>query len=253
MAIGFAAHQTRGPAVPMLARTCGFDWVFVDLEHGATGFESAIQTCTACQALGIPSIVRLSERSMHEAGRLLDHGAMGVIAPHVDTAEQASAIVEMCKFPPEGTRSWIGPGAAFHYGSVPQRVAQPILNAEILVCVQIETPESVENADEIASVPGVDVLMIGTLDLSAALGVPGDISSAPIRNAFHKVGQACAMHGKVLGMGGVYDETCTREYIDCGVRFLLGGSDLLFLTSAATSRARFLRQIDPWPAEHSQA
>jgi 2-keto-3-deoxy-L-rhamnonate aldolase RhmA len=244
LCIGFVAHQMRGAAIPVLAQAAGYDWLFVDLEHSSQGTDNAIQMCITALSIGIMPVVRLNEGVLHDAGRLLDHGAAGIVAPHVDDVESAMRAVRFCKFPPIGERSWIGAGPFFHYAPVPPKVAQPILNNETLVVVQIETALAVENAFEIAAVPGVDVLMIGTGDLTTSLGVPGDIGHERVRSAYETVAQACANHGKYLGMGGVYDEKFARLYISRGARFLLGGSDQNFLFSAASQRAQFLQSLD---------
>jgi 2-keto-3-deoxy-L-rhamnonate aldolase RhmA len=107
----------------------------------------------------------------------------------------------------------------------------------------IETPRAVANAEAIAAVPGVDVLMFGTSDLTASMGIPGQIGHPDVRKAYQAVGAACARHGKVMGMGGVYDEKVAPDYVRLGARFILSGSDHAFLMAGAGARARFLRGL----------
>ena len=115
--------------------------------------------------------------------------------------------------------------------------AQAELNEGILIACMIETPEAVENAEAIAAVPGVDVLMFGTSDLTATMGIPGQIGHPDVRKAYEKVGAACAKHGKAMGMGGVYDEKVAPDYIRLGARFILSGNDHSFLLAGASQRA----------------
>ena len=107
----------------------------------------------------------------------------------------------------------------------------------------IETPEAVANAEAIAAVPGVDVLMFGTSDLTATMGIPGQIGHPDVRKAYEAVGAACAKHGKFMGMGGVYDEKVAPDYIKLGARFILSGSDHSFLMAGASARSKFLRGL----------
>jgi 2-keto-3-deoxy-L-rhamnonate aldolase RhmA len=107
----------------------------------------------------------------------------------------------------------------------------------------IETPEAVANAAAIAAVPGVDSLMIGTSDLTASMGIAGQIGHERVQAAYAAVAKACKDAGKVMGMGGVYDETWATAYIKLGARFLLSGSDHNLLLAGATARSKFLRGL----------
>ncbi|HYF07005.1 MAG TPA: aldolase/citrate lyase family protein, partial [Acetobacteraceae bacterium] len=187
--------------------------------------------------------VRCCKDALYEGTRCLDNGAMGVVVPHVDTAEEAKTVARAFRYPPVGERSWGGPPAQFAFTVSDIAAAQAELNREIFVCVMIETPQAVANADAIAAVAGVDSLMIGTSDLTASMGIPGQIGHADVRAAYEKVAAACKKHGKVMGMGGVYDEKVAPEYIKLGARFLLSGSDHAFLMAGGGARARFLRGL----------
>ena len=109
----------------------------------------------------------------------------------------------------------------------------------------IESPRAVEEAEAIAAVPGVDVLLIGTSDLAAEMGIPGEAGHQRIEAAYATVAEACRTHGKKLGMVGVYDHELMQRYIGMGAQFILSGSDLAFLMASAMERSRFLRSIDP--------
>ena len=114
--------------------------------------------------------------------RVLDGGAQGVIVPDVNTRGQAGAIVNACRFPPLGKRSVMGLGPALGYRAVPLAELNPKLNAETAVIVMLETAEGVENCEAIAAVDGVDVLLIGSGDLTTDLGIPGQIDHPRLRS-----------------------------------------------------------------------
>lgn len=243
LALGFGVHHLRGSAVGMIAAANGFDWLFIDMEHGAMSVDDATRISIAALGQGVTPIVRVCKDALHEGTRCLDNCAMGVVVPHVDTAEEARAVARAYRFPPQGMRSWGGPPFAHGLAAVSPAEAQAGYNREILIACMIETPEAVANAEGIAAVPDIDVLMCGTSDLTATMGIPGQIGHPDVRRAYERVGAACAAHGKVMGMGGVYDETVATDYIRLGARFLLAGSDHAFLMAGAAQRARFLRGL----------
>ncbi|MCO6415530.1 aldolase/citrate lyase family protein [Siccirubricoccus sp. KC 17139] len=243
LALGFGVHHLRGAAVGMLAASAGFDWLFIDMEHGATSVHEATQIAIAALNQGVTPIVRVCKDAVFEGTRALDNGAMGVVVPHVDNAEEAKAVADAYRFPPVGTRSWGGPPFAYNFKPPAVAEAQVELNREILVTVMIETPEAVANAAAIAAVPGIDALMIGTSDLTASMGIAGQIGHERVQAAYKTVADACKSSGKVLGMGGVYDETWAAAYIKLGARLLLSGSDHNLLLAGATARSKFLRGL----------
>lgn len=243
LAIGFGLHHLRTAAAPQLAAAAGFDWLFIDTEHGAFSVQEATQLCLAALPTGVTPIVRVCADAIDEATRALDNGAMGIVVPHVNTPAEARRIASAFRFPPLGHRSWGGPPAIYGFQPPPPAEAQAAINGEILICAMIETPEAVEHAAEIASVAGIDALMIGTSDLSAELGVPGQAGHEKVQQAYAKVGAACRAEKKALGMGGIYDEQWAAHYIGLGARFILGGGDHAFLLSAGTARSRFLRRL----------
>jgi 2-keto-3-deoxy-L-rhamnonate aldolase RhmA len=243
LALGFGVHHLRGSAVGMLAAAAGYDWLFIDMEHGAMSVHEATQIAIAALGQGITPIVRVCKDAVFEGTRALDNGAMGVVVPHVDTAEEAQAVAAAYRFPPIGTRSWGGPPFAYDFKPPATAEAQVELNRDILVACMIETPEAVRNAEAIAATPGVDVLLIGTSDLTASMGIAGQIGHKDVYAAYEKVAGACKRAGKTMGMGGVYDETHAAAYIKMGARFLLSGSDHNLLMAGASARSKFLRGL----------
>jgi 2-keto-3-deoxy-L-rhamnonate aldolase RhmA len=243
MALGFGVHHLRTAATPVLAAATGHDWMFIDTEHGAFSVQETTQLCIAALPTGVTPIVRVCAGALDEATRALDNGALGIVVPHVDTAADAKRIADAFHYPPMGHRSWGGPPAIYGFRAPSNAEAQAAINGEILTVVMLESPEAVGNADAIAAVPGVDVLFIGTSDLTAELGISGQMGHPKVVEAYQSVGEACRRHGKVLGMGGVYDEEHASRYVSMGARFLLTGSDHSYIMSGAAQRSAFFNGL----------
>ena len=243
LTLGLGINHLRGSAVPLLAKAAGFDFLFIDAEHGAISTPEISQMAIAALGYGVVPIVRICSGAFHEGTRALDNGALGLVVPHVDTPEEARRLVDAFRFPPAGHRSTGGSNAAFGYRPPPVAEASRTLNAEILIIPMIETPLAVENADAIAAIAGIDALLMGSNDLSLEMGIPGQLGHDRIREAFEKVGAACRRHGKVLGMGGVYDQELASRYIGMGARLVLAANDHALVLNAMTQRAQFLRGV----------
>ncbi len=242
IALGFGVHHLRTAAVPMLARAAGYDWLFIDTEHGAFTVQEATQLCIAALPTGVTPIVRVCADALDEGTRALDNGAQGIVIPHVDTPGQARRVAAAFRYPPDGHRSWGGPPFAYGFSPPGAAEAQAEINRETLVVAMIETAEGLANADAIAAVSGIDVLLVGTSDLTADMGIAGQIGHPRVQAAYATLAEICRRHGKILGMGGVYDDTHAPAYMALGVKFVLAGSDHQFLMSAATARAELLRR-----------
>ena len=241
LALGMGMRAMRTVDTGMIAKNCGFDWLFIDMEHSAMDVDLASQVAIAALPMGITPIVRVPGKEHHHASRLLDSGAQGIVVPHVDTAEEAARVVAHCKYPPIGHRSVVGALPQFGYQAMSVGESTKIANAETLVIVMVETPVAIENVDAIAAVPGIDVVLVGTNDLCAELGIPGQFADPKVEDAYRKVIAACTKHNKHPGMGGVYDQKLMEKYIGYGMRFILSGGDLSFLMTGAKSRTEFLR------------
>lgn len=251
LALGVGLRFARSSEVAKIMASTGFDFLFIDLEHGAMSLDTAAQICVAALDAGISPIPRVPSGEFAMATRLLDNGALGIVIPHVNSAQEARTVVDKLKFPPLGHRSMAGNAPQLDYQAVKASEYATSLNATTLVVVMLETPQAIENAEEIAAVPGVDVLLIGTNDLCAEMGMHGDFGNPRVAEAYAKVVAAARKHGKWVGMGGVYDETLAPRYIEMGARFVLAGADLGFLLAGARARSAFMRKIDlksPVPA-----
>lgn len=243
LTIGMGLRQARTVDIAKIARVCGYDWLFIDLEHNAMSIDTAAQISVAALDAGITPIVRASSHAHFHASRPLDAGAQGVVVPHVNDAAEARRVVEQCLYPPLGHRSVAGGMAQLEYEAMPMRDVVRIVNDETLVVVMLESPQAIDNADEIAAVPGIDVLLIGTNDLCAEMGIPGQFGDERVARAYDRVISACRNNGKFAGLGGIYDQELSPKFIRQGVRFVLSGNDLAFLMAGARARSAFLRGI----------
>ena len=249
IALGFGLHHLRSVAAAALAAAGGHDFLFIDMEHGAFSVQEATQLCIAALPTGITPIVRVCAGAIDEATRLLDNGALGIIVPHVDTPKQARHIADAFRYPPQGHRSWGGPPAVYGYQPPHVSEAQAAINNEILTIVMIESPEAVENAQDIAATDGVDVLLIGSFDLTSSMGIAGQMGHDKLIDAYAEVGAACRKHGKVLGMGGIGGDEDSSRYVGMGARFITTGSDHGYILAGANARAGFLRGLKVGDAE----
>jgi 4-hydroxy-2-oxoheptanedioate aldolase len=241
LSLGLGLRQARGVEIAKILKTCGYDWLFIDLEHSTLSLDIAAQISVAALDAGIAPLVRVPQGEFSLATRVLDGGALGIVMPHVNTPDEALAAVAHLKYPPLGHRSVAG--ALAHFDFKPTKTAEltAALNAATLLVVMIETPQAVANAEAIAATPGIDALLIGTSDLTMEMGIPGDFANPRVAAAYETVVAACRKHGKFPGMGGVYDEELMRRFIGLGMRLVLSGGDTAMLMQAATQRSTFLR------------
>jgi 2-keto-3-deoxy-L-rhamnonate aldolase RhmA len=231
--------------IAIAAASCGFDALYVDLEHSVIAESEAAQICMMAQRVGVTGLVRVPTHDAHYANRMLDAGAMGIIAPHVESADEARAIVDACRFAPQGRRSVTYSWPQLDYRSYPDAEVRALFNAKTTVVVMLESPEAVERADEIAAVPGVDSLYIGTVDLSEALGIAGKYSDPAIERSYQRLTDACRAHGKIAGSGGLGGSPdVLKKVIRMGVRLVSAGNEWSFMMSAATRRVADVRALD---------
>jgi 2-keto-3-deoxy-L-rhamnonate aldolase RhmA len=240
--LGFGVYHLRTASTAMLAAATDHDWLFLDMEHGAASVQDITQICLAAISTGVTPIPRVCSDALSEGTRALDNGALGIVVPHVDTVDEARRVARTFRYPPIGTRSWGGPVAQFGFKPPGNAEAQAAINDEILVIAMIESSEGVANAAAIAAVEGIDALLVGASDLTAEMGISGQINHPRLQDAFRIVSDGCRAAGKFLGMGGVYDEEAASRYLKLGVQFVLTGSDHTYLLAGATQRSAFLRK-----------
>jgi 4-hydroxy-2-oxoheptanedioate aldolase len=243
LALGVILRQARTVDIAPIMKAAGYDWLFLDLEHNSMDLDIAVQISVAALGVGIAPVVRVPAGQLWMATRVLDGGALGIVMPHVDTPEEARQVAQALRYPPLGHRSVAGGLPHFGYAKLGLAETCTAINAATLVIVMLETPTAIKNAAEIAAVPGVDVLLIGTNDLCAEMGIHGDFGNERVAEAYGAMIAAARKHGKFPGMAGVYSETIMPRYIEIGARFVLGGQDAAFMAAGAAQRTGFLRKL----------
>jgi 2-keto-3-deoxy-L-rhamnonate aldolase RhmA len=234
-----------------VAGSTGHDSVIIDLEHSSMPLDVVSQLASTANDLGMTPFVRVPERDYGSIGRVLDGGAIGVIAARIETAAQAEELARACRFAPRGQRSQIAMLPQFGFKPTPARQLNPLVDAVTIVKTLIETPLGASNADAIAAVNGVDMLAIGANDLSAELGAPGDYTSGEFSDQVEKIAKACKAHGKLCVIGGISDLNILGRFMKMGVApMIISGSDIEMLSSAARQRNEALQQ---WHAGLTEA
>jgi 2-dehydro-3-deoxyglucarate aldolase/4-hydroxy-2-oxoheptanedioate aldolase len=217
------------PEIAEIAAEAGFDWLFIDMEHGLldyTDTQRMIQAVSGRSAC----IVRVPANEPIWITKVLDLGADGLIFPHISRAEEARAAVQAARYPPVGTRS-VGIARAQGYGT---RVAECLAraNEEIVLIAQAEHIDAARNIDEILSVDGVDAVFIGPFDLSASLGIPGQTTDPKVQEAIARIGDACTARNVPSGIFA-RDAEGVRRAAEQGFSLLGASTDTLLFDGAA--------------------
>jgi 2-keto-3-deoxy-L-rhamnonate aldolase RhmA len=243
VALCMATRLARTAEIAMIADACGFDGFFIDMEHCTISLDDAAQICVAALPVGVTPMARIAGHQFDDATRLLDAGALGIICPQVDTPAQAQALAAACRFPPMGQRSVGGAGPLQGYRATPLAEVNKQGNAATLCIPMLESPEAIANADAIAAVPDIDVLLIGSNDLCTAMGIPGELKHPKLRAAYETAMKACKAHGKHLGVGGIRNDVeHVAELTKLGARFVVAASDVQYLMGAARNEVAALRK-----------
>jgi len=222
------------------------DWVVVDTEHTAVDVSEVLPMILAIERRGAVALVRLASNDPVQCKSVLDSGAAGVIVPMVNTRAQAEQAVANAKYPPEGTRG-VGLARAHSYGPGFDDYMRAA-NRDSLVIVQIEHIEGVNNIDEIVTVPGLDGTFIGPYDLSASLGLAGQLEHPTVVAARQRVLDATLKQGIAAGVHVVHPATAEEEMrrrVGEGYRFIALSSDMLLLGHAHRTLAEMARRIQP--------
>ena len=211
-----------------LLASIGYDWLFIDAEHGAFNPQQAQAMLQA--AAPTPCLIRVPSDETIWLKKALDIGAAGVIVPQVHTADQAREIISHCKYTPDGKRG-IGIGRAHKYGIDFDRYIK-YANQETAVVLQAESSEAVDNINDIVKLKGIDAILIGPYDLSASLGKPGEIDHPVVQAAINKIIKTCQNAKLAMGFFGVTPES-VLPYKQKGFTLLTIGMDTAFLINAA--------------------
>jgi 2-dehydro-3-deoxyglucarate aldolase len=225
------------PGVAEIIAEVGFDWLFIDTEHGAFNAQEAQDLLRAADHR-CPCVIRIPTKEEVWIKKALDIGASGIIAPGVNTAEEAERIVRMCKYPPRGFRG-VGIGRAHGYGlRFKEYMAQA--NEEVAVILQAENIRAVEHIAEIAAVPDLDAVFVGPYDLSASMGKMGMIDDAEVQEAIAKITAACRKAGIPLGIYADTAETAGPS-IRQGYTLIAVSTDTLFMAQSAQAAVKAIK------------
>ena len=227
----------NSPDVAEILSQVGFDWIFIDAEH-STLDPHHLQAIF--QAVGdfTPCVVRLPALDEIAAKKTLDAGAAGLLVPQVHNAGQVEQLVRWGRYYPAGSRG-LGFGRAQGYGF---KVSQYLetANESVLLSVQAESAEAVQNIESIVRVPGLDAVLVGPYDLSASMGMPGQVDHPDVKSAIQHVADVCKAAGMPVGIFGMTAEA-VKPYIEQGFRFIVTGVDTVLLGSAARQLLQNLR------------
>ncbi len=229
------------PEVAEILSLCGFNWLFIDMEHGALGIESAQHTLQAIRG-NCSALVRAPENSAVWIKRVLDIGCDGVIVPQVNSAEDACRAVAATKYPPLGARS-VGIGRAHGYGlSFGEYVATA--NENVALIVQVEHIEAVQRLDEILQVKGIDAVLIGPYDLSGSMNLLGQVKSEPVQAAIRQIKEKCRRQSMPFGIFVLNPADAPKE-VEEGCRFIAVGTDSSFLFTSAKNALTLIQTRHP--------
>jgi 2-keto-3-deoxy-L-rhamnonate aldolase RhmA len=236
--LSLGIRNARTAEIVRIAKTAGFGLVWIDLEHSSMSIDCAVQIVASAADLGLEAWVRIPERDYGVIGRLLDGGATGIIAPRVETVEEAQKVVNAARFPPRGQRS--------QTALLPQAKYRRMSAAELMRCAElattvhilIESAEGVRNAEAIAAIDGVDVLHVGMNDLSVDLGHVDHLRHADMFDACKRVIAGAHNRGKLAVVGGSSDPALFVELLNAGaVPLVFAAIDTDVLAAGLTQRA----------------
>jgi 2-keto-3-deoxy-L-rhamnonate aldolase RhmA len=225
------------PELAEIISSCGYDWLFMDGEHGnlsTLDWQRMLQAVAGRSA----AIIRVATNSEREIKKMLDIGADGIIAPQVNTADEARHVVACCKYPPQGIRG-VGLARAQGYGRNFADYMESA-NDSIAVIVQAEHIDAVNNIEQIVEVDGIDAVFIGPYDLSASMGLMGQVDHPEVVDAIDRVGRACQQRDISLGYFGTTAES-VQDYARKGYHLICAGTDAGFVVGGAEETLAKLR------------
>jgi 2-keto-3-deoxy-L-rhamnonate aldolase RhmA len=237
--IGTMISESNSTGFIWMLANIGFDYVFLDMEHGAFDLPAVADMIKVARLAGLTPLVRVPDLAYHLAAQALDAGAMGLMLPRVETRAQAEEFVSYIKYPPAGVRgASAGRGHTDYGGPGPQELVRH-MNEHTLVILQIERKRAIDNIDELLSVPGVDVALIGPFDLTISLGEQN--ASAPaVDEAIGRVVESARRNGVASGIHS-HDAAAVLGWHERGMTMLTCNSDLGFFSAGAQGVVKTLR------------
>ncbi len=240
--LGTGFGQLRSPEVAKILAAAGFQWAFIDTEHGGFDLETVQDICRTSVMVGLSPIVRVADLQYSLVARALDCGAQGVIFPRVESVELLTRAISWTKFPPLGIRGYGLGGTQVDYEKVdiPQVIEH--MNANTMVVMQIETQRALDMREELLAVPGIDAVMVGPADLSISLGVPGEFQHPKMVGAIEAIRDTCIRRGVIPGMQ-TRTPSLAKFWKERGMRFLGCNNDTGMLFERASELVSMISAV----------
>jgi len=229
-ALATTLHLTD-PSIFELVALMGFDAIWMDMEHHSYSLETASMLMRAARVgAGCDIVARPGKGEFMRAARMLEAGATGIMYPRCQSAQEARELVRWTKFAPRGQRGFDGASADMPYRSAPLNDYLRHANEQTFVLIQMEEPAAIEQAEAVAAVPGVDMIMLGPADFCVLSGIPGEFDHASVDAAIAKIAQAAKNTGKhwAATCGSV---EMARRMVELGARLIFHGTDILMVKS----------------------
>ena len=226
---GAMIFEFFSPGIPIILKNAGCQFIIFDMEHGGLSLEQFKTLAIISNSNGISPLIRIPEVNYNYVARALDLGAAGIMAPMVNTYEEALNIVQSSKYPPNGVR-----GAGFGFAHDNYKNESPLsyintANSNLINIIQIESKQALENVEEIAAIDGVDCLWVGHFDLTNFLGIPGQFGSDIYFNSIKRVVAAAKLNKKSLGIM-VNNQDELKMYSDFGFNMIAVGTEMSILS-----------------------
>ena len=238
---GMMIRQARDPGAPAIYAAAGYDFAFIDMEHGNYSMETVADLIRGAKSAGIAPVIRIPHLETHFISRVLDAGAEGIMVPMTSTKDQAEAIVHYSKYTPLGHRGFGSQTGQTDYKPVKSVEFMKEANEHTLIIAQIETQEAVENIDAILGVEGIDVGLIGPNDLSISLGIPDQMNSETLIKAIDRVVERAKKRKKATGIH-IGNIEAIKKWRSKGMTVLAYSTDVSFQYNASKSSLEELKR-----------
>jgi 2-dehydro-3-deoxyglucarate aldolase/4-hydroxy-2-oxoheptanedioate aldolase len=238
--LGCAIQGYRSSEIPRVLAAAGFDYFFLDMEHGGFDLETAQDMIATGVAAGITPVVRVAELHYSLVARLLDVGAQGIILPRVEDPLLLEEALSWMRYPPGGKRGFGVMPAIVDYEQHTMAAMMEHLNQNTLTVVQFETRLAMERADELLAVAGIDVAMVGPADLTVSLGIPGQFDDPVLLETVERFVAKCNAYGVAPGIH-CRSAALAKPWLERGMRLIGGGSEQMFLIERSKAAVADLR------------
>lgn len=230
------------PNISFILKNSGYDFIIIDCEHGPFDYSQVAAIITAARSNGIFSVVRIPEIRREPIIKYLDMGADGLLVPMVKNADDAKAVVNFAKYPPNGNRgiSISRAHSKYNPGDVNEYIAKA--NRHTAIFVQIELVSALEEVDKIAEISDIDAIMVGPSDLSMALGIFNQLDNPILTEAVNRVALAASKTGKSSGVITT-NKTLISNSLTAGMNVVCVGSDVRALSKGLKQAADDVKSL----------